>query len=107
MLIQNATQIIEKGKITYLVSTHTHDFVSYKFANGEIYFADGGLSYYRRGYKKIPEGVEINNFCLDDESSASPSTFLEIREKLLWGSRGIDGKQPLTFKPIKECDRAH
>lgn len=100
-IIQNAVKITEEDKETFLVSANRHDFVSYQFKDGSSFFIDGGKEYLRRGgtFLKDPR---IENYSLDENHS-----FLVIKEKLLWGTRGKDGQGELTYKPIKDLDKDH
>lgn len=94
-IIQNAIKIDDK----YLVSRHVHDYRDYEFENGDVIAIDGGLDYLKR----------VGNFDgrAKEFSLTSDCSIEEIREKLLWGCRGKDGRQPLTYKPIKDLDIDH
>ena len=50
---------------------------------------------YRNGWK-------IESWNLSNEDS-----FEKIRERLLWGHRGKDGKQPLTKAPLNSFSKEH
>jgi hypothetical protein len=100
MIIQNAVKITCLNPPEYLISTHVHDYKTTKLPNGNHVAVDGGNDYFRRGYKTKHDGYE--EFNLDDESP-----FELVCERLLWGRRGKDGKQPLTYKPLAECSKAH
>lgn len=91
-LIQNALYCPECD--TFLVSKHTHDFVSCKHG----YMVDGGLDYQRGSRRPTPE----NDFTL---WKSSPED--EIMQKLLWGSYGKDGSGPLVRRPIIDLDTDH
>ncbi len=103
MIIQNALKITEGDKVTYIKSAHRHDFVSYEFAGGGMTFTDGGNSYIRRGGTEIKrENVAVDDFSLEDISNID-----DIRGKLLWGSRGVNGDEELTYSPIKNLTIDH
>lgn len=105
-LLQNAIYIPEADQ--YLVSTHRHDFVTHVFDDGSEISCDGGNEYARRvGGNKKGESAgafrtlsEINRYeerVITDEDKVD-----YIRNHLLWGTRGKNGDEPLTFRPIKE-----
>lgn len=91
-LIYNA---IKTPDGTILESRHRHDFKTHvdSITNKE-YMVDGGSSYVRRSAHLDQECL---NVYLSDGHTA-------VREALTWGTRGIDGLQPLTL--IKLCDMA-
>jgi hypothetical protein len=108
-LIQNAIYIPEADK--YLVSTHRHDFQTHTFDDGSEISVDGGSgpdSYARRvGGNKKGESAgafrtlsEINRY--EERIITDEDNIDHIRDNLLWGTRGKNGDQPLTFRPIKE-----
>ncbi len=101
-ILQNAAKITEKDKTTYLNSTYRHDFTCYEFENGQRYCLDGGTSYLKRGCGNIPDGVKIENYSVDENSIP-----FEIRHKLMWGSCGRDGKEPLKYAPFAELQLDH
>jgi len=93
-LIQNAIRIIDEDII--LISRSTHDYVEY---NG--YMVDGGRDYIRYS---IPKGKEDNVeklFLYDDEPIESAIN------KMIWGTRGKDGKQPVKWVKLKNCEEDH
>lgn len=83
---------------TYLVSSSTHDYKAHTGASGDYYAVDGGYDYLKRvGAFKQPE--ELSTF--------SDTPFLEAREKLLWGSYGKSGKEPLHYIRLKDMEEGH
>ena len=102
-ILQNAVKITEGNEITYLPSNHRHHFNAYEFKNGSSYFVDGGRDYFRKGSKgDFPSDSKIESFSLMEDSS-----FEEISEKLLWGTHGKSGKEPIKFLPFKELTKKH
>lgn len=97
-LIQNAIHIPEED--LYLVSTHTHDYVAHTLKDGLEIDIDGGPSYAKRcgDLYKLDEAKRYIEYCLVDDDPFEGF----ITERLLWGTRGKEGTQPLTFRPIKE-----
>jgi len=93
-LIRNAIQTPDG---TVLESHSRHDYVTHTDANGKEYMVDGGLAYVRTTL----HDDQISLALYDDEPHEVQ------REVLKWGTRGINGDQPLTFKPISEMDTAH
>lgn len=103
-ILQNAAKITEKGEISYLISTHRHDFVQYKFKNGYIINYDGGKDYFKRGFggPDLEPGDKIEDYSLTEESY-----FEKCCQKMIWGSRGKDGKGPLKYSPFAELELDH
>jgi len=64
----------------------------------ESYMVDGGLDY-QRGF--------INTVPAKDMSVYTDGPFELIREVFCWGTYGKDGKQPLTYKPLKTLTDEH
>ena len=93
-LIRNALQTPDG---TSIESKHRHDYVTHTDKNGKEYMVDGGLDYLRRTVHED----QIDMSLYDDESH-------EVQRKIIkWGTYGIDGKQPLQFKPIADMDTDH
>ena len=82
---------------TVLTSRRRHDFVEHTDKNGRTYYIDGGLDYVR--------GTAHG----DEEYMTTYISFRhsENRANAFWGTRGVDGKQPLDFIPIKDMETAH
>ena len=121
MIIQNAIKITENHPDEFfLVSTHVHDFKLYTFKNSHTVFVDGGNEYIRRGGtvlgasdfgetkgstvigKYTGYGTDWVEWCLDDTEP-----FYTVKDRLLWGTRGKDGKQPLKYVRLATCDVDH
>jgi hypothetical protein len=84
---------------TILESRHRHDYVTYIDANGKEYMVDGGLDYLRRNIHDDAPYEELSLYCNSDHEA--------IREVFRWGTRGIDGKQPLTWLVLKDMTTDH
>lgn len=93
-LVRNAIQTPDG---TVIQSRSVHDYVTHKDANGKTYMIDGGLCYSRRS----AHGDEVDLCIYDDESHAV------LRHAAQWGTRGKDGKQPLTWIKIADMETDH
>lgn len=104
MLIQNAIKITENHpEEFFLVSEHQHHYNSYKFKSGESVAVDGGTAYTRRSFStKSNYGTDWMEWCLDSEEP-----FYTIKNRLLWGTRGKDGKQQLKYVRLVTCETDH
>jgi hypothetical protein len=93
-IVQNCIQTPD-GHI--LISSHRHDYKEYKDKNGRTYMVDGGVDYIRRsGYLDST-----------DLTVMSDDTFEDVRNKLLWGSYGKTGKDPLHWIRLKDMEENH
>jgi hypothetical protein len=94
-LIRNAMQTPDG---TILRSLHRHDYVTHlDKVTGKHYMLDGGTDYVRRS----ANGDEVMLDLYDDEPHSVQ------REVIVWGSRGKDGRSPLTYKPVAEMETDH
>lgn len=84
---------------TLLHSRHVHDYATYVDKNGYTYMVDGGRDYLRRNIVDEAPAEELS-LTVDDPHEV-------IRERFDWGTRGKDGKSPLTFKLLKDLDNDH
>ena len=84
---------------TILESMHRHDYRTYIDANGKEYMVDGGLDYLRRNVHDDAPYQELSVY--DDDLHEL------VREVFKWGTRGKDGKQPLTYVPLKDLTTEH
>ena len=84
---------------TVLESRHRHDYVTYVDKNGKEYMVDGGLEYLRRNVHDDAPYEELSVY--DD------APYALVREVFKWGTRGKDGKQPLTYVPLKDLTNEH
>jgi hypothetical protein len=84
---------------TIIQSHHRHDYVTYTDYNGLEYMVDGGHDYLRRNVHDEEPYVELS-LTMDDP-------FEDIRRAFTWGTRGKDGKQPLTWVPLCQLATDH
>lgn len=82
---------------TKLQSYHHHDYKTHTDRNGKTYMLDGGLDYVRCSAHGDEKLMTIT----------TDSPFTTIRRHFHWGTRGKDGKQPLTWKPLNSLDSDH
>lgn len=91
-LVYNAVTCTECLKT--IVSRTRHDYVTCECPNDAM--VDGGLDYIRYGAKDMKKVV--HHAVYDDED------FSKVRQYATRGSRGIDGRQPLSWIPICDMD---
>ena len=84
---------------TILESLNRHDYKTYIDKNGLEYMVDGGLEYLRRNVHDDAPYTEMSVYNVDDH--------VTIREAFKWGTRGVDGKQPLTYILLKDLATDH
>lgn len=94
-LIQNAVKCLRCGEIIQSVSRH--NYVTCQCDNSVM--VDGGLDYERYGANNM-DLIESYHLYNNDN-------FEDIKAKLLWGTRGINGDQPLKWVPLISCDSNH
>lgn len=84
---------------TVLQSCHRYDYKAYHDqVSNEIYMVDGGISYQRRNINEVP---------YEELSLYADDPFYLVREHFVWGTRGPNGDQPLTYKPLCALDTDH
>ena len=83
---------------TILQSFYTHDYKTHLDKNGLTYMVDGGLEYLRRNIQEEPAS---------ELSVYSDDSFELIREAFHWGTRGKNGDQPLSWKPLMTLETNH
>ena len=98
-IIQNAIKIVDEGEIIYLPSLSRHDFRTYTFKNGESVSVDGGVDYCRRAY------ITKDNWL--DWSLTEIDNFETVCHRLLWGTYGKNGDEPLKYLPLCELEKSH
>ena len=84
---------------TKIYSRHRHDYVTHIDKNGKEYTVDGGLDYLQRNIHNDAPFTELSLYEGDD--------FSIIRNEFAWGTRGKDGRQPLTFKVLSSLEDDH
>ena len=89
-IVYNSIKCLECNEI--LVSRHRHDYVTCDCPNSAM--VDGGNEYERYGAMDMDK-IEPNYIYLDDD-------FEIVRQHAARGSRGKDGKQPLTWVTIAD-----
>ena len=94
-LIRNAIQTPDG---TILESRHRHDYKTHKDENGETYMIDGGLDYIRTTINKTPP----KSLAVYDSDPHELK-----RGACLWGTRGINGDQPLRYISVADMDTSH
>ena len=95
MLLYNAMRTPDG---TLLESLHRHDYREHQDANGETYTVDGGNAYMRRS---------VNKEAGEDLSLSTHMDHELLRDKVVWGTYGIDGDQPLSYIKLKDMDTEH
>ena len=84
---------------TILHSKHRHDYVThFDSKSKEVYALDGGIDYQRRTINKVPP-VDLSVY--------SDASHEKKREVFVWGSRGLDGQQPLVYNALKDLETSH
>jgi len=91
-IVYNSVKCLECNEV--LVSRHVHDYVTCSCPNSAM--VDGGNEYGRYGAMDMDK-IETYYIYADDD-------FEVVRKHAVRGSRGIDGKQPLTWIPISDMD---
>jgi len=84
---------------TILTSRTRHDYVTHKDANGLEYMVDGGIDYQRCNLNKDAPHEDLSIYSDDAHE--------KIRAGFEWGGRGINGDQPLTYKPLMAMSDDH
>jgi hypothetical protein len=83
---------------TVLTSYYRHDYVTHTDENGEHYMTDGGSAYLRRSLNKVP-AEDLTVYMTDDHEAN--------RQAFHWGTRGVNGDQPVQWKPVADLDTDH
>lgn len=86
---------------TIIRSRFRHEYSSHRDRDTfEIYVTDGGLSYFHRSQ---------NDFEAEDLSIVVDELIPHsiVREYMVWGTRGKDGKSPLKFVSVKDMTTDH
>jgi len=91
-IVYNSVKCLECNEV--LVSRHVHDYVTCGCPNDAM--VDGGNEYGRYGAMDMDK-IETHYVYADDD-------FEIVRKYAVRGSRGIDGKDPLTWIAIADMD---
>ena len=91
-LVYNSVICLECNET--IVSYHRHDYKTCSCPNEAM--VDGGTAYLRYGAKHM-RNIKLFAIYADDEYEV-------VRKYATRGSRGVDGKQPLTWIPLKDMD---
>ena len=84
---------------TILSSKHRHDYVAYEDTKtGKVYAVDGGADYFRC--------IGDMSDC-EDLSITSLTPFSDIRERFHWGSRGVNGDEPIKMLRLSNLTNNH
>ena len=84
---------------TILSSRHRHDYVEYEDTKtGKLYGVDGGADYFRR----IGDVSDCEDLSITDKTPIS-----EIRQKFHWGSRGVNGDEPIKMLRLSNLTNNH
>ena len=92
-IIQNAMKTPDG---TIITSRSVHDYVEY-----QDYMVDGGDDYFRYG---CPDGC---SHLFESLNLIESDPFEMKKKKLIWGTYGKDGKQPLKWVKLIECETEH
>ena len=99
MTQQLLAQRIQTPDGTILQSFNRHDYKSHVDAiTNETYMVDGGLDYCR-GIVNVVPATDLCVYTGDD--------FNHIRSAFCWGTRGVNGGEPLKYVLLKDLDADH
>lgn len=96
VIIQNAMKCLNCG--TIINSRHRHDYTTCNCENSIM--VDGGHEYIRCSYGTIPNMFE--DLTLNDTSPLK-----EKVDKMVWGTYGKNGDEPLKWVKLNECTTDH
>ena len=91
-IVYNAIKCLECGET--IVSRSRHDYVTCKCPNGAM--VDGGNEYERYGAMDMDK--------IEPKYIYADNPFEIVRKHAVRGSRGVDGRQPLTYIAICDMD---
>jgi hypothetical protein len=90
---------------TYTCSGHRHDYVTFEDKKGLGHFLDGGTDYSRRSFRG--DKAEMKRLGIVDWCLYSRHSWATICKRLLWGTRGKKGNEPLRKRPIASFELDH
>ena len=82
------------------IKPHRHGYSCHTDANGFRYCVDGGSEYLRRTLDKDAPPAEDASVYSDDPHEM-------IRDVMRWGTRGMDGSEPVKYLLLKDMTSAH
>ncbi len=94
-IVYNSVTCLECNET--IVSYHRHDYKICECPNGAM--VDGGTAYLRYGAKDMSK-IKLFAVYADDDYEL-------VRKYATRGSRGVDGKKPLTWIPLCDMDDDH
>ena len=94
-IVYNSVTCLECNET--IVSYHRHDYKTCECSNGAM--VDGGTAYLRYGAKDMSK-IRLFAVYADDDYEL-------VRKYATRGSRGVDGKKPLTWIPLCDMDDDH
>lgn len=97
-ILQNA--VFSPHDQKWYVSTSTHEYVTIPNGTPCGEAIDGGTAYLRRVYGE--GGMKSEDWSLYTDSPRD-----EIKSKMLWGTYGKNGDQPLTWLPMVTLTTEH
>lgn len=100
MILQNAIQLFN-GSI--IISVHVHDYIKFEDAIGDIYAIDGGNDYLQQSGDPVKFPGKGNK----DLRLTTLDSLERIRDELVWGTRGPNGDQPVTYMFMKDMTYDH
>jgi hypothetical protein len=104
---QNAVKLYkDDGTIEYMVSAHRHDYRTHTWEDGSSVSVDGGNEYIRRGWK-LDDDFQLDRVYFEEFSITQNDSFELLRKKLLWGTRGKNGDEPVKQVCLCDCNSSH
>lgn len=98
-MIQNA--VYDKINNIWYKSSHRWDYVSIDLPDGGQTFIDGGDDYRRTS-------VNFNHVEGFEDWVLYENDLIEkVKERLLWGTYGKNGTDPLRWVPLSQCSTEH
>lgn len=84
-----------------LRSRYRHDYKEHTFPDGTVFSCDGGLAYSSVGYSpELEDEVESLSVYHDDPHEV-------VRERMEWGSYGVNGDEDLKLTLVKDLSDDH
>lgn len=96
---QILANVIRTPDGTVLQSYHRHDYKVHQDLNGYTYMVDGGVDYLRRNLVTEAPYEELSVWEDDPHET--------IRRWMAWGTRGLNGDQPVRWIHLWEMETDH